>query len=297
MTRAPFFIRQLREDPSEPASFPYNAFSKQKSKQFADSIFKGGKPLSVADINKLSSNLALTNLINQGHVRDERTRILNISNNLDSVRTYGWQAEFYERNQLPLEYSEDYKIGDTVFPRLTLALKSIEFPNYTQAKTDFTTFNSLISHYTPTFEKLFKLTFLDLLEGGDILNFLFDNKYLSIDDPKVPAIPAIYIKKYDTEGEVAGGMVFANCQLYGLKLGNLDYQIAGGMLEHTVDVRWDTWITLNREGVSKYPSYYDVQDAFNILYKENPEIKEESQSEQTGPRTIKPTRGPSPTIS
>jgi len=241
MSRPPFFIRQIKTHPQFDG---WGGTGNGEVGVWAAAELLGTGPDAVAEYITRRSNKK----------KENENRILNISNNLDSVRTYGWQAEF--------NLSDDEIITDT--PRLSLSVKSFDFPNYTQAKNDFAVFGSLISNYSPYPEQVFKFTFLDTLVGGDVLAFLIGNEYLSIS--KLPTkIPLIYIKKFNTDGEPVGGMVFTDCFMFGLKHGNIDYQAAGGMLEHSIDVRWSSVFFVDANGINAHPSASRVIETYKNL--------------------------------
>jgi hypothetical protein len=241
MARSPYFIRQLRLNPADDNS--------------VENLYSLKKGNSINFINpevfKQSGNSSLTDFdasLFRNKARNE-FRILNISDSLDSVRTYSWQAEFYF--QVKPQFSENPDISDinaitnndpiigTRIPRLTVAIKSFDFPNNSAAPQEFSIGGVRFTTFQQRTDPIFKIEIADLLEGGDILHWLQSNNLLAVTDFTTGIPFNLKLTKYNTFGDPTGGVVFKICNIYGYKLGSFDYQKAGEMLHHQFDIRYN----------------------------------------------------------
>lgn len=238
MARSPYFIRQLRLNPVDDNS--------------VENLYSLKKGNSINFINpevlKQSGNSSLTDLdysLFRNKARNE-ARILNISDSLDSVRTYSWQAEFsfqvkpqFSETQNKNAITNNDPIIGTGIPRLTVAIKSFDFPNNSAAPQEFSIGGVRFTTFQQRTDPIFKIEIADLLDGGDILHWLQSNDLLTVTDFTTGIPFDLKLTKYNTFGDPTGGVVFKICNIYGYKLGSFDYQKAGEMLHHQFDIRYN----------------------------------------------------------
>jgi hypothetical protein len=248
MARPPFFIRELKRPPNEDGGFIFTP-----KKQSLRQIIKGG----ITSERELFAQ-------NQTRITEKNrneNRILNLSNNLDSIRTYSWQAIFEFKGQ-----TQEILAGD--IPKLTAAIKNIEFPSFIKDKQflslDGASFGIILGF---TNDKTFRITLQDLYAGNvSVFNYLLNNKYITSDTTS-PQTFGLKVFKYTTDGELFEILAFTECKIFGYKLGTYDYH-KNEMQEYLLEVSYESFLTAP-------PQYADKLIIDMIKEKRRPSEKQE----------------------
>jgi len=222
MARPPFFIRELKRPPNEDGGFIFTP-KKQSLRQIINNGFQAERELFAQNQTRINEK------------NRNENRILNLSNNLDSIRTYSWQAIF--------EFSSDQERLAGDIPIFTLAIKNIEFPSYIQDKTNLSIDGKTLGIlYGLSSEKTFRLTVQDLYRGnGSILGYLFNKQYIPNSDAVAGGSFNLRILKYTTDGELFEILAFSGCTIFGYKLGNYDYH-KNEMQEYLLEISYDSFM-------------------------------------------------------
>jgi hypothetical protein len=248
MARPPFFIRELKLPPNEDVRFIFTP-EKRSLRQI------------INDRVQVDRELRLQSYIRTTEKNRNENRILNLSNNLDSIRTYSWQAIFEFKGQ-----TQEILAGD--IPKLTAAIKNIEFPSFIKDKQflslDGASFGIILGF---TNDKTFRITLQDLYAGNvSVFNYLLNNKYIT-SDTTLPQTFGLKVFKYTTDGELFEILAFTECKIFGYKLGTYDYH-KNEMQEYLLEVSYESFLTAP-------PQYADKLIIDMIKEKQKPSEKQE----------------------
>lgn len=200
-------------------------------------------------------------------------RMLFLSNNLDSVRQYGFTVEFH----FPDTYNSlvTSKVGtfnSDQIPYISLAVKSVDLPDFT-AKVQHTAMLGMsgqtINYHV---DKKFKIkveeltgdTLLHKLRYNGLLHQLGDSetqesiRYGSGDSffIKIPHKTCdVRLKKHLANGEIHSVLDFTHCKVIGFKQATFDYAKTNAMSEIDLEIVFDELISVpnNETYLAKTP--------------------------------------------
>ena len=260
MARAPYFIRQLKISPDiVEGVYPVSFIDLQSFSLGNFDVFTLNPPSPFAIDPALdANNKKIEELTLNAKLRNEK-RLLNLSNNLDSTRTYTWQVEF--------KFSNDDIVDD--IPKFTLSAKQLEFPSYVKNKIDlglYGQFSAAILGMTN--DKTFRVTIQDLLVGTiPITQYLFTNKYITSDAALNEQLNfELRLHKYSTDGELFETFIFTSVRIFGYKLGTFDYTTSQ-MQEITLELIYESFISCTPEYSDS--SVKDLQELYKIQEQTN----------------------------
>jgi hypothetical protein len=204
----------------------------------------------------------------------DNIRMLSLSQNLDSLRAYGWQVEFYG-------FYSDTILGR--MPKISLAVKSFDLPEVTAKVTQMSMCGYSGQVITNHVDKTFKVVMQQLLVDN-LLKFLKDkNLLMSLGDsrhsnvtkvtkplstravgtggpqvittePRAQSTFGLKLCRYDTDGRFHHAYAFTDCRIVGFKQSNLSYNTTNEMSEIELSIVFDEMILCDETEFDKSPN-------------------------------------------
>jgi len=193
-------------------------------------------------------------------------RMLFLSNNLDSVRQYGFTAEFYFNSPYSnLNVDQLGGFNDSGIPKLSLAVKSIDLPEYSAkvqhvAMMGFsgqTTNYHVDKKFKIKVEELVQDTLLHNLRSVGLLHQLGDSETQEgrfqdfVDLPFIPKgfkmrhrVCDIRLIKHLNNGQLHSVLDFIDCKFTGFRQSSFDYTKTNLMSELEFDIIFDELISI-----------------------------------------------------
>lgn len=239
MARVPYFIRKRKISPERDGAFAFT-FDLTQSTPIEDPI------------------------------KNEK-RILDLSNNLDSLRAYGWTLEFFLIGGL------QKIVGET--PILSLAVKSFDLPEVAAKVTQMSmcgySGQVITNHVDKTFKVVMQQLLVDnllkTLKDNRLLMSLGDSRHVNVHEVTSPPLgsgspPVIKTEpiaqstfglklcRYDTNGRFHHAYAFTDCRIVGFKQSNLSYNTTNEMSEIEFSIVFDEMILCDETEFDKSPN-------------------------------------------
>lgn len=194
-------------------------------------------------------------------------RMLFLSNNLDSVRQYSFTAEFYFNTPYSnLNVDQLGGFNDSGIPKLSLAVKSIDLPEYSArvqhvAMMGFsgqTTNYHVDKKFKIKVEELVQDTLLHKLRNVGLLHQLGDSETqirrvelnpdffgdLAFRIPQTHESFDLRVTKYTNQGSLHSVLDFIDCKFTGFRQNSFDYGKTNVMSELDFDIIFDELISI-----------------------------------------------------
>jgi len=200
----------------------------------------------------------------------DSTRMLSLSQNLDSLRAYGWQVEFYG-------FYTDTILGR--IPKISLAVKSFDLPEIAAKVTQMSmcgySGQVITNHVDKTFKVVMQQLLVDnllkVLKDKNLLMSLGDSRHANVTkvtspptgsagpptiktEPIAQSTFGLKLCRYDTNGRFHHAYAFTDCRIVGFKQSNLSYNTTNEMSEIEFSIVFDEMILCDETEFDKSPN-------------------------------------------